>query len=82
MGKKIKQIQINHISARLEVSDGGLSAEEVKGQRRQERRDALLVMKVKGNHLSQSFGELCLHELHASIGALHVQTHKHTHKYN
>lgn len=56
-------------------SDGGLSAEEVKGHGRQEGWDALLVMKMKGNHLSQSFGELRLHELHASIGALH--THKH-----
>ncbi len=60
------------------TSDCGLSAEEVEGHSREERRDALLVMQMKGHHLSQSFGELGLHELHASIGALRAHTHKHT----
>lgn len=52
------------------TSDSGLSAEEVEGHCRKERWDALLVMQMKGHHLVKSFGELCLHELHASIGAL------------
>lgn len=59
------------------TSDGGLSAEEVEGHGGEERRDALLVMQMKGHHLSQSFGELGLHELHASIRALHTETRAH-----
>lgn len=61
------------------VSDSGLSAEEVQGHGREERRDALLMMQMEGHHFAQSFGELGLHELHASIGALHTHTNKQTH---
>lgn len=60
------------------TSDGGLPAEEVEGHGGEERRDALLVMQMKGHHLSQSFGELGLHELHASARALHMETRAHT----
>lgn len=60
------------------TSDGGLPAEEVEGHGGEERRDALLVMQMKGHHLSQSFGELGLHELHASARALHTETRAHT----
>lgn len=62
------------------TSDCGLSAEEVEGHSREERWDALLVMQMKGHHLSQSFGELGLHELHASIGALRTHTNTDTSK--
>ena len=64
------------------TSDGCLSAEEVEGHGGEECRDALLVVQMKGHHLPQCFGELCLHELHASVGALHTHTQKKTiHKY-
>jgi len=59
------------------TSDDRLSAEEVEGHGGEERRHALLVVQVEGHHLAQGFGELGLHQLHASIGAL--KTHKHTH---
>lgn len=56
------------------LSDCGLSAEEVEGHGGEERWDALLVMQMKSHHLSQSFGELCFHKLHASVGALNQNT--------
>lgn len=52
------------------LSDRGLPAEEVEGHSGEEGWDALLMMQMKGHHLPQSFGELCLHELHAAIRAL------------
>lgn len=59
----------------------GLSAEEVEGHCREEYWDAVLVMQMKGNHLSQGLGEFCFHELHTSTGALRARqrTHTHTH---
>jgi len=56
------------------TSDCGLSAEEIEGHGREEGRDALLVMQMKGHHFSQSLGELRFHELHAPVGALHQKT--------
>lgn len=61
------------------LSDCGLSAEEVEGHGGEERWDALLVMQMKSHHLSQSFGELCFHKLHASVGALN-QNRTHNNK--
>lgn len=54
--------------------DCSLPAEEFEGHGGEEHWDALLMMQMKSHHLSKSFGKLCLHELHTSVGALHTHT--------